>query len=311
LSLLSIRDLSERDLEAILERGTVHAVATGPSPPTLEGRVVGIYFTKTSTRTRTAFSAAALRLGGSLITFGPDDLQIATGETLEDTGRVLARMLDALVVRTAGDPEEMRALAQPHEMPVVNAMSADEHPTQALCDLTLLRTRFSALEGLRVLYLGEGNNTAAALCLALARQQRVEVDFRTPAGYGLAPAILASAERTAARTGARLRERHDLDDLASDFDVVYTTRWQTTGTSKEDPGWRAKFEPFRVTAELMAAFPNAIFMHDLPAHRGEEVEAEVIDGPASVVLDQAACKMYSAMAALEWVTGRLPTRTAG
>jgi ornithine carbamoyltransferase len=311
LNLLSIRDLSDRDLEAILARGAAHAVATEPPQPTLAGKLVGVYFTKTSTRTRTAFSSAALRLGGDVIAFGPDDLQIATGETLEDTGRVLARMLDALVVRTAGDPEEMRALSQPHEMPVVNAMSADEHPTQALCDLTLLRTRFAELDGLRVLYLGEANNTAAALCLALARQREVEIDFRTPAGYGLAPAILDSAERAALRSGASLRERHDLDDLASRVDVVYTTRWQTTGTSKDDPDWRAKFEPFRVTARLMAAFPDAIFMHDLPAHRGEEVEAEVIDGPASVVLDQAACKMYSAMAALEWVTGCLPTRTAG
>jgi ornithine carbamoyltransferase len=307
VNLLSIRDLSDRDLELVLERSTAHALAEAQPQRTLEGCVVGIYYTKTSTRTRTAFSSAALRLGGSLITFGPDDLQLATGETPEDTGRVLARMLDALVVRTAGDPEEMRALSQPHEMPVVNAMSAEEHPTQALCDLTLLRIRFPSFKGLRLLYLGEGNNTAAALCLALARQPRVEVDFRTPEGYGLADAVLASAERTAARTGARLRERHDLTDLPEEVDVVYTTRWQTTGTSKPDEDWRSKFAPFRATAELMASFPGAIFMHDLPAHRGEEVETEVIDGASSVVFDQAACKMYSAMAALEWATGRLPS----
>lgn len=298
-------------MEMVLERSTAHAVATEPPQRTLEGLVVGVYFTKTSTRTRTAFSSATLRLGGSLITFGPNDLQLATGETLEDTGRVMARMLNALVVRTAGDPEEMRALSQSHAMPVINAMSADEHPTQALCDLTLLRTRFPSLEGLRILYVGEGNNTAAALALALARQPRVEVEFRTPAGYGLSTSVLALAEQAAARTGARLREQHDLAGLPDEVDVVYTTRWQTTGSSKPDQDWRSKFEPFRVTAQLMDAFPGAIFMHDLPAHRGEEVDAEVIDGAASVVLDQAACKMYSAMAALEWATDRLPTQRAG
>jgi ornithine carbamoyltransferase len=310
LNLLSIQDLSERDLEWILARGTAHALAAEQPQRTLDGRVVGIFFTKTSTRTRTAFSSAALRLGASLITFGGQDLQIATGESLEDTGQVLARMLDALVIRTAGEPEEMRALGASHEMAVVNAMSADEHPTQALCDMTLLRTRFAGLEGLRLLYLGEGNNTAAALCLGLARQRAVEVEFRTPRGYGLSQATLDAAQRAASRSGARLREQHDLDDLPTEVDVVYTTRWQTTGTSKEDPEWRSRFEPFRVTAQLMADRPGAIFMHDLPAHRGEEVEAEVIDGPASVVLDQAACKMYSAMAVLEWVTG-VPTRMEG
>ncbi len=269
----------------------------------LAGKVIGVFFRKTSTRTRTAFAAGALRLGAGVIVYGPGDLQLNTGESSEDTGRVLAGMLDALVARTAGDPCELRLWAAQERMAVINAMSADEHPTQALADLTTLTLRFGAVEGLRLLYVGEGNNTAAALALGLSRYRGVQLDLRTPPGYGLAPEIGERAAARAAANRSTVRERHDLADLPGSADVVYTTRWQTTGTTKPDANWRQVFAPFAVAADLMDHFPQAVFMHDLPAHRGEEVAATVLDGPASIAFEQAENKMYSAMAVLEWCVG--------
>ncbi|MFF0445672.1 ornithine carbamoyltransferase [Streptomyces sp. NPDC004609] len=304
--LISIDDLRDDELTALVTRGAAFSSGAAGRPRPLEGAVAGIYFSRTSTRTRTAFSSGALRLGAQIVAYGPGDLQLNTGETSEDTGRVMSRMLDVLVARTAGDPAEMRAWAAQSRMSVVNAMSADEHPTQALTDLTTLYGRFGRIEGLRVLYAGEGNNTAAALALALTRFPGVEFELRTPPGYGLTASVRRRAEAHAARHGAVLRERHDMADLPAGLDAVYTTRWQTTGTSKPDPHWRTVFAPFRVTAALWAGSPKAVFLHDLPAHRGEEVTAEVLDGPASIAFDQAENKLHSAMAVLEWCRGQGP-----
>ena len=304
--LVSLDDLSDSALSDIVERGAESArraaAGAGVEGTSLAGKVVGVYFRKTSTRTRTAFSSGALRLGAGVIGYGPNDLQLVTGESIEDTARVMSEMLDVLVARTAGDPAELRALAGQPRMAVINAMSAEEHPTQALADLTTLTLRFGMVSGLRVLYVGEGNNTATALALGLARFPDVELDLRTPPGYGVPAAVLERATTTAA-DGTVIQQRHDLDDLPQDVDVVYTTRWQTTGTSKPDPNWREVFAPFQVTEELMDSSPKAVFMHDLPAHRGEEVAAEVLDGPASIAFPQATNKMHSAMAVLEWCTG--------
>jgi ornithine carbamoyltransferase len=305
--LISLGDLSDPELRAIVERGAQLSARAeagdGVRNPALADAVVGVYFSKTSTRTRTAFSAGALRLGAGVVAYGPNDLQLNTGESDEDTGRVMSLMLDALVARTAGDPRQMRAWADQERMSVVNAMSANEHPTQALADLTTLTGHFGGVDGLRVLYVGEGNNTAAALALGLARYRRVLLDLRTPPGYGLAPDVLERARDLALESGSTVREQHDLADLPAGLDVVYTTRWQTTGTSKPDPNWREVFAPFQVDAELMDRAPRAVFMHDLPAHRGQEVAAGVLDGPRAIAFQQARTKMHSAMAVLEWCLG--------
>ncbi|MEU0629481.1 ornithine carbamoyltransferase [Streptomyces sp. NPDC005989] len=299
--LISIDDLTDAELRRIVDRGAEFSAGLARRPAPLDGQVVGVYFAKTSTRTRTAFSSGSLRLGGSLIAYGPGDLQLNTGETTEDTGRVLSGMLDVLVARTAGPEAELRGWAQQGTMSVVNAMTAEEHPTQALTDLTTLVRHFGHVDGLRILYAGEGNNTAAALALALTRFPGVHFEVRTPPGYGLAEAIAHRARAQAARTGATLVERHDMDGLTGGYDVIYTTRWQTTGTSKPDPDWRNVFAPFRITPALWGTSPDAVFMHDLPAHRGEEVMAEVLDGPHSIAFAQATNKMHSAMAVLEFV----------
>ncbi|MFE4977258.1 ornithine carbamoyltransferase [Kitasatospora sp. NPDC056651] len=303
--LISTVDLSDAELRALVERGSELSRESLRSGDRLAGLVVGINFLKTSTRTRTSFSAAALRLGANIISFGPDDLQINTGETLEDTGEVLSRMLDLLVVRSAGDPGDLRAFTRQQRMSVINAMTADEHPTQAVTDLITLLCRFGRIEGLRICYVGEGNNTAAALALTLSRFKGVHLRLCTPPGYGLAPAALRRALAYAEESGATVTEVHDMDTPPVGFDAFYATRWQTTGSSKPDPDWRRTFAPFQATTALWDASPDAVFLHDLPAHRGEDVTAEVLDGPHSLAFDQAENKMYAAMSVLEWCARRI------
>lgn len=298
--LISLNDLTDEELYALVCRARDHAQGTVPLNGPLADRVVGTYFRTTSTRTRTAFSVAALRLGARLVAYGPGDLQENTGENPADTGRVLGLMLDCLVARTSASADELRSIASGDTMSVVNAMTEDEHPTQAVTDLSAMLAVCGRLEGLRVLYVGEGNNTAAALALALSRYRGTELHLRSPSGYGLAQTVLNQGGKYASAHKALLEERHDMDQLPSEVDVVYTTRWQTTGTTKDDPAWREAFSPFRVDAALMNRYPSAVFMHDLPAHRGEEVDAEVLDGERSIAFQQAKHKLYGAMSVLEW-----------
>ncbi|MFI1016454.1 ornithine carbamoyltransferase [Streptomyces sp. NPDC020965] len=297
--LLSIADLTDDELRYLVDRASRYA-AGQESTAVLSGQVIGTYFRKTSTRTRTAFSAAALRLGAKVIAYGPADLQENTGETVEDTGQVLSRMLDGLVVRTSGPDREIAAYAAQDRMSVVNAMSEGEHPTQALADLTTIQRLRGEIDGVRVLYVGEGNNSAVALALALTRFSGTALHVVTPPGYGLPEATEHAARKYAEVSGSTFMSGHDLAAVPGGADFVYTTRWQTTGTSKPDPDWRAVFEPYRVDEALMSRYPEGRFMHDLPAHRGEEVTAAVLDGSASVAYDQAENKMHSASAVLEW-----------
>ncbi|SNT48584.1 ornithine carbamoyltransferase [Asanoa hainanensis] len=296
----SIIDLDDRDLDYLVRRSAWYADPDTNQHRPLLGCVVGSYFRATSTRTRTAFASAALRLGAGHIAYGPNDLQLNTGESMSDTARVFGSMLDALVVRTAGDPLELRTLTEQGRMSVVNAMTADEHPTQAIADLSTMLCHFGRIAGLRVLYLGEGNNTAVALAYALTHYPGVELCLATPPGYGLPPEVSARAKAIAAEHGATFVECAHPDAAIDGADVVYTTRWQTTGTTKPDPDWRQAFAPFQVGDAVMRRNPGAAFMHDLPAHRGEEVTASVLDGPDSIAFRQAEQKMHSAKAVLEW-----------
>jgi len=269
----------------------------------LDGRIVAIYFRGTSTRTRTAFSAGTLRLGGQVIAYGPKDLQITTGETLEDTARVLGGYVDALVIRTNDPVEEMEQLAAQGQLSVINAMSAEEHPTQAIGDLSTLKEHFGRLEGLHVLYVGDGNNSASALAFACALTPGMRLTLVTPEGFGLGDDVLARAREEAGRRGSAIEQHHRADDLPSGVDAVYATRWQTMGTGKSGGDWKEIFRPYSVTEELFARAAKSegtVFLHDLPAMRGEDVVDSVLDGPQSLAWRQAEHKMFSAMTVLEW-----------
>ena len=299
---LSVADFSHEELLRLVGNAVDIAAGKWDGYQPLAGKVVGIYFRKTSTRTRTSFSVGAMKLGASVIAYGPDDLQIATGETVEDTARVLANYLDVLVIRTNESIGEMRRLAA-HGMSVVNAMSDNEHPTQALADLAMLKERFGQLHDLHLLYIGEGNNTAAALALAFSRLPGLRLTLVTPAGYGICKDVLEQARARARENGAEVVQHHDLGALPDGVDAVYSARWLTMGVAKADADWLDRFRPYTITREVMARVSKptgTVFMHDLPAMRGYEVTDEVLDGPQSVAFRQAFHKMTSAMAVLDW-----------
>lgn len=298
---LSIHDLSPGEV-LYLARRAVQIKHMPTAPQTLRGRSVGVWFRKTSTRTRTSFVVGAGRLGATVATFGPADLQTNTGETLEDTARTFAGYLDVLVMRTNESVEEMRLFAAHPGMSVVNALSSSEHPTQTITDLATLLEHFGRLEGLHVLYCGEGNKSAASLALAMARIPGMRLTLATPEGYGLDDGVLATARAWAAEHGAVIEQTHDADALPQEVDAVYTSRWQEMGVSKPDPDWKDRFRPFAVTPELMerVSKDGTVFLHDLPAVRGEDVDDAVLDGPRSLAWVQAQHKMWSAMAVMEW-----------
>lgn len=299
--LLAISDLTPDDLVRLTERANAFASGSVDTWRILERKVVGVYFRVTSTRTRSAFQVGALRLGARVYPLGPNDLQLNTGETIGDTARVLAGYLDGLVIRTNQSLAEMRALAGQDEMAIVNALSAESHPTQALADLSTIREAFGRLEGIRLLYVGEGNSSAHALLMAFSRIPNTKIVFATPSGYGLPQTAFDEAQPFAAASRSEFEQVHSLEEVPAEVDVVYTTRWLTMGVQR--PGdWHASFRPFKVTQALVerVAHPETIFMHDLPAMREEDVESAVLDGPRSWAWRQARHKMFSAMAVLEW-----------
>jgi ornithine carbamoyltransferase/carbamoyltransferase len=299
--LFTLAELDGPQIQALAARAAQFHDEPGVRAGQLAGRVVGILFTKTSTRTRTAFTVGTVRLGGVPIVYGPGDLQTNTGETLPDTGRVLGAMLDGLVARTAGPTADLRQIAEAGGLPVINAMSTEEHPTQGITDLAVLHREFGSLNGRRVLYVGEGNNTAAALAHGLSALPASRVTFATPPGYGLDPQVLEESAKRAAVNQGTVTQTHDLDDLPDDVEIVYTTRWQTTGTVKATTDWRERFRPFYVDEAFLDRWPQARFMHDLPAHRGEEVSGAVLEGSRSIAWTQARMKLAGAMAVLEHV----------
>jgi ornithine carbamoyltransferase len=298
---LSIAELGPESLSKIVDQAMT--INRGYNSRLLEGKMVGIYFRKSSTRTRTSFTVAAHKLGGEVIAYGPNDLQLVTGESVEDTARVLSSFLDMLVVRTNDSIEEMRALAAQSKMSIINAMSDNEHPTQAIADLVTICEAFGRLNGVHLLYIGEGNNTAAALALAVSMTPDMRLTIVTPEGYGVQDTVLELASRFAQKSGSLIEQHHDPDSLPPRVDAVYTSRWETMGVIKADSDWREKFRPYSVTQKMMARVskPNGtIFLHDLPAVRGSEVVNEVLDGRQSLAFRQAAHKLTAALAVLSW-----------
>lgn len=300
---ISIADLETETLSRLVDDAVAIARGDWAGKRPLQDKVVGIYFKKTSTRTRTAFNVGAMKLGADVIAYGPNDLQLNTGETLEDTSRVLANYMEILVLRTNEPMDEMRQLAAASDrLSIINAMSDNEHPTQAICDLAALKEALGRLEGIHMLFMGEGNNTASALALAFGMLPKMKLTLVTPEGYGLPAEDMERARRFAARTGSEIVQHHDLANLPGDVDAVYTTRWLTMGVQKKDQDWLPRFRPYTVTPQVMerVSKPGTIFLHDLPAMRNYEVLDEVLDGPQSIAFRQAYHKMSSAMAVLNW-----------
>jgi ornithine carbamoyltransferase len=301
--MLSLSELSSETVTHLVNRGFSFAAGKSLKSKPLVQRAVGIYFRRPSTRTRTAFTIGAINLGATVIAYGPNDLQLNTGEAIKDTSRVLSGFLDALVIRTNDSVDEMMTFASQSRMAIINAMNKEEHPTQAIADLITLREEFGRLDDLHLLYIGEGNNTASALAFAISKIPGMRLSLITPEGYGLPNDTINRVRSFAERTGASVEQHFELDDLPKNVDVVYTTRWQTMGDPKPHLGWEEKFKPYKVTPALMRRVSKpsgTIFLHDLPAVRGGDVDDEVLDGPQSRAFRQAQHKLTGAMVVLDW-----------
>ncbi|GAB4189008.1 MAG: ornithine carbamoyltransferase [Wenzhouxiangellaceae bacterium] len=306
-SLITLNDLDAEEIRRIVDRSIEIAAVRGRGLNTLSDKTVGVYFGITSTRTRTSFALGATLLGASTIQYSGSDLQLNTGESMPDTARVLGNFLDAIVVRDKIDSAGLIDFSRNSGAAIINAMSFDEHPTQGLTDLATIKRQFGDWKDLNILYLGEGNSTAIALALAAAKLGDFQLYLATPPGYGIPQAIRDQYPLLQASYGRNITEVHDINELpAGSADVIYTTRWQTTGTEKPDPRWRDKFAPFQINQTLFQRChrnEHSVFMHDLPAHREEEVTADVIDGDRSIVFMQAEQKLYTGMASLEYCLG--------
>jgi len=303
-SFTRVADLDAEELIALLDLAVEMRANPLARRPTLEGRSLACYFAEPSTRTRASVEAAAWRLGMLPIVLRPDELQLGRGEPLADTARVLSAYAAALFVRTSAQ-SDVDALAQAASVPVINARTDQHHPCQALADLLTIRDRYGALGGLRVAYVGDGSNVAHSLIEAAALAG-LHLMVATPAAFAPDPSIAAQAALTARRHGGSLYLTDEPGIAVADAHAVCTDGWVSMGRDEESAARRAALAPFRVDAALMGkAHPQAIFLHCLPAHRGEEVAAEVIDGPASAVWKQAANRLPTEQAVLyALVSGR-------
>ncbi len=294
--LLRVDDLDATQFDALLDLAAAmkrHPLAWRSS---LAGGSVACYFAKPSTRTRVSFEAAINRLGALPIMLRPDELQLGRGEPIADTARVLSSYCNAIVVRTFAQRDVIE-LAAHSSVPVINALTDHHHPCQALADCLTLRERFGSLAGLPVAYVGDSNNVTTSLIEAAALTG-LELRIASPPGCDPSPAVLAAAGRNAQLVA-------DPREAVAGARAVYTDVWVSMGQEEGGEQRRALLEGYRVTPELMRlARRDAIFLHCLPAHRGEEVAAAVIDGDASLVWQQAANRLPTEQALLHaLVTG--------
>jgi ornithine carbamoyltransferase len=269
----------------------------GYQPALLEHRSVALIFEKPSTRTRVSFEVGLAQLGAHPVVLSGRDMQLGRGETIEDTGRVLSRYCDAVVIRTF-EQEKLAALAAAATVPVVNALTDLYHPCQALADLLTIKEKKGKLAGLKLAYLGDGNNVCHSLMLAAAKMG-MSMTVACPDGYRPDDAITARAISIAAKTGAELAITDDAVAAAKGADAVYTDVWVSMGQEDERETRLEALRPYRIDEETMSvARVDAIVLHCLPAHRGEEIEASVLDGPNSVVFDQAENRLHAQKALL-------------
>ncbi|MCK6593122.1 MAG: ornithine carbamoyltransferase [Polyangiaceae bacterium] len=296
--LLRTSDLSASDLTALLDRSAELKRAPHSRRDLLKGEAVVMYFSKPSTRTRISFEVAIARLGGLPVTVAATDLQLGRGETIEDTARVISRYAKAFVIRTFRDAD-VETFAKAASIPVVNALTDGHHPCQSVADLLTLREKFGSLEGLKLVYLGAGNNVAHSL-LEAGALAGMRVVVAAPAKLSPSSEVVLKARAVAEKTGGSVEVTEDPKEAVKGADALYTDVWLSMGDPDEEKAMRKELlGPYQVGAEQMArAKPGAVFMHCLPAHRGDEVTAEVIDGPASVVFDQAENRLHTEAAIL-------------
>jgi ornithine carbamoyltransferase len=294
---LSVDDLSSRELSALFDLAAKVKADPSAYRDRLSGRSIALVFEKPSTRTRVSFEVGVAELGAHPLVISSSELQLGRGETIEDTGRVLSRYVQAVVLRTF-EQERLELLASTATAHVVNSLSDFEHPCQALADLFTVRERLGGLEGLSLTYLGDGNNVAHSLLLGGAKAG-MRVRVATPPGFEPIPQVVNRAREIAQETGGTVEVLHDPAEAASGADVLYTDVWASMGREGEADERALVFPAYQINQKLVdLAGPRAIVLHCLPAHRGQEITDEVIDGPRSAVWDQAENRLHTQKALL-------------
>ncbi|HEB77894.1 MAG TPA: ornithine carbamoyltransferase [Methylothermaceae bacterium] len=289
---LTLCDLSPAELRGLIRRAIELKHLKGPYEP-LKNRLLGMIFEKASTRTRVSFEAGMVQLGGSAIFLSPRDSQLGRGEPIEDTARVLSRMVDAIVLRTHRH-QTVERFAEYSRVPVINGLTDRFHPCQLLADLQTWFEHRGDIRGRKVAWIGDGNNMCQSYIKA-AKLLEFHLHIACPRGYEPETDLLDWA-------GDHVTLGHDPEAAAADADLVVTDVWASMGQEQEQQQRMAAFRRFQVTPELMAlARGDALFMHCLPAHRGEEVSAEVLEGPRSVVWDEAENRLHAQKALLEFL----------
>ena len=302
--LLSLGDLTAPELLGIIDAAAAQKRAwnRGVRTAPLAGKSVALIFQKPSMRTRVSFEVACYRLGAHPVVMSGPDGAFSRGETVYDTTKVLERYCDAIVIRTFAQ-SMVEEIAEYASVPVINALTDDHHPCQGLADFLTIQEHLGRLSGVRLAYVGDGNNMANTYLLGGALLG-MSVTIATPPGFEVAETIVAQAAEIAARNGGSTQVTHDAGAAVTGADVVLTDTWASMGQEGERDSRIAAFAPYQVNAEMMAAAePGALFMHCLPAHRGEEVLDEVIDAPCSVVFDEAENRLHAQKALLSLVLG--------
>ena len=301
--LISIHDLSASDVAALFTLAAGMKAHPKDFRATLSGKILAMIFEKSSTRTRVSFEAGMTQLGGVAQFLSARDIQIGRGEPIADTARVLSRYVDGIMARTFAHDTVIQ-LARHATIPVINGLTDLLHPCQALTDYFTMSEKFGTLAGLRLAYVGDGNNMAHSLMYG-GPKCGVHVAVATPAGYEPNASVTANARADAAAAGTTLLVTHSKEEAVAGAHVVYTDVWASMGQEAEQQKRVRDFAGWTVTDELLAlANRGAVFMHCLPAHRGEEVAASVCDGPRSVIFDEAENRLHVQKAILATLMGR-------
>lgn len=296
--LTSITDLSHQEISNLLERAK--EIRNGANSLSLTGKSIALLFEKPSLRTRLSFEVAVSLLGGHSIYLGPDEVGLGVREPTADVARILERQVDIVVSRTFTH-STIKELAHWARIPVVNALSDLEHPCQALTDLLTVWDHIGCIRGITIAFIGDGNNVATSLALA-ATALGANFLIASPNEYQLPKDVIKRVENIAQQTSASFLQIKDPNEAAQKADVIYTDVWTSMGQEDEAHTRKVAFQGYQVNNALMSlAHPNAIFMHDLPAHQGEEIATGMLEHPQSVVFDQAANKLHVVQAVLELV----------
>jgi len=292
---LTLWDLSSEEIDKLLKRAIDMKKGVDASRCPLIGKSVGLLFGKASTRTRVSFEVGIYQLGAHPVYLTPNEIQLGRGETTADTARTLSRYLDAVVIRTFGH-ELLQEFASHSTKPVINGLSDMHHPCQALADLMTILEKKGRLKGIKVAYIGDGNNVANSLIEAASRME-MNITAACPEGYEPDADVL---ERAKASSKSEIVVLRDPKEAAGRADVIYTDVWVSMGQEKEAEEKRKRLRDYQINSKLLScAKEDVIVLHCLPAHRGEEITDEIMDGPRSVVFDQAENRLHAQKALLE------------